>query len=203
MNMTTNKYEHFTLDIETLSTEPNAVVLSFALAAFDPAGIAPTQVYSEQYLNVDEQLRNGRHVSGSTLMWWLGMSPAARAVQTNGTRERVGVSLVYAARWIAEMTGELPDNSSNSGIITSKVAKIWGNGKDFDCVVLGHLYRQEGLPTPWEFRNTRCFRDLYIQHRDVQTASASGEVAHSAEGDARWEARHLQNVVKNKGIALY
>lgn len=66
---------HFCFDIETLSIESTAVILSAAMVWFDPAD---TNVTYEQlvdrctYVKFDarEQKTLGRHVSKDTLTWW-------------------------------------------------------------------------------------------------------------------------------------
>lgn len=190
-------YEHFTLDIETLSTESNAVVLSLAMVAFDPTGQQPDQIFAERFLDIDEQAKLGRHVSGSTLSWWLGQDRDSRELQVEGQRVYCPQAIWQMAQWIREMTGEGP-----CGPWLSQKAKIWGNGKDFDVVVLGSLIHQLELEKPWHFRNTRCFRDLYLQHPDV-TTELPGLTKHSALDDALWEAAHIKNIVATKGITLY
>lgn len=192
-------YEHFTLDIETLSTEPNAVVLSFALVAFDPNGTLPNTVFHERFLHLDEQFALGRDMSESTLLWWMAQLRAPRKQQERAPRGTCGEAVMDMVRWLRTMTGE---GDQIEGPMVSQRAKIWGNGKDFDVVILGDLARQLGFETPWLFRNARCFRDLYLQHPDV-TTEVPNLIKHSAEHDALWEAEHIKNIVATKGITLY
>ena len=61
---------HATIDLETLSTKPDAVLLTIGAIKFDPFTTDPP--YSEFYYraNVDEQTAMGRHVEEGTLEWW-------------------------------------------------------------------------------------------------------------------------------------
>jgi exodeoxyribonuclease VIII len=38
--------------------------------------------------------------------------------------------------------------------------EMWGNGADFDNVILGASYGAIGQRPPWKYSNNRCFRTL-------------------------------------------
>ena len=61
---------HAMIDIETLATSPEAVILSVGGVKFDP--YTNEEPHSGLYLrlNVDEQSELDRHVDDNTLEWW-------------------------------------------------------------------------------------------------------------------------------------
>ena len=66
---------HAMLDLETLSTENNAVVLTIGGCKFNP--FKDTEPFEKVHLKIDttEQIERGRHIEDSTLKWW-GTQPA-------------------------------------------------------------------------------------------------------------------------------
>ena len=61
---------HGMIDLETLSTKPDATVLTVGAIKFDP--YTDLEPHSGLYLrlNVDEQSELDRHVDQGTLEWW-------------------------------------------------------------------------------------------------------------------------------------
>ena len=61
---------HGMIDLETLSTRPDATVLTVGAIKFDP--YTNEEPHSGLYLrlNVDEQSELDRHVDDNTLEWW-------------------------------------------------------------------------------------------------------------------------------------
>jgi len=70
---------HATIDIETLGTSPDAVVLTIGGIKFDPT--ADDGLHSEFYyrIDADEQIEMGRSVMESTLEWWEKQSEEVKA----------------------------------------------------------------------------------------------------------------------------
>jgi len=59
------------LDLETLSTVPNSVILTFGAVKFSPWDGDVDQGQGLYYrLDVDEQLQLNRHVYQGTVDWW-------------------------------------------------------------------------------------------------------------------------------------
>jgi len=61
---------HAMIDLETLSTNPNAVILTVGGVKFDPT--TQMKPYSEMYfrVDVDSQTNMGRDVMQDTVNWW-------------------------------------------------------------------------------------------------------------------------------------
>ena len=61
---------HIMIDIETLATTPDAVVMSVGAVKFDPTSDQPPTSKTLWRPDIDEQTERDRHVSESTLEWW-------------------------------------------------------------------------------------------------------------------------------------
>lgn len=144
---TTPHYEanQIMLDLETLATEPTAIVVAVGLVRFDPADLQdPIKDTHYAVLSVGDQEENERTVSEATINWWAEQSDEAKLVLTAAAsaEHNVHEQLLRIAEWMG------------------KNAVVWGNGSDFDNVILSSLFQTYELRQPWPFRNNRCFRTL-------------------------------------------
>jgi len=170
------------LDIETLSTRPDAVVLTLGAVKFDPWS-NEVDTDSGLYIrcNVDEQISLGRHVQEETLTWWGKQAEDVRE-EALGDHNRVNVhdTLDQINRFIV---------GSNN---------IWCQGPAFDIVILENLYRQVDRPAPWQFWQIRDSRTLFGVHGDPRDKGAKG--AHNALIDCYYQAQAVQQVYKQQGV---
>ena len=165
------------LDLETLGTRNNAVILSIGAVEFDEDTIG-SNFYTT--LDIDDQLDNyGRTVQGNTILFW---GEQSREVWNATVKAPVPAwdALLRFSNWmLAESC-------------------VWGNGSDFDNAILGSLYDAVKLPKPWKFSNNRCFRtlkNLGIKLKPGQGIEKSN--AHNALADALYQARYAQWYLKN------
>jgi hypothetical protein len=170
------------LDIETLSTRPESVVLTLGAVKFDPWA-ADVDTDNGLYIrcNVDEQISMGRHIQDETLAWWGKQAEDVRE-EALGDHDRTGMN---------DMLDQL-----NRFLVGSN--NIWCQGPAFDIVILENLYRQMERPTPWQFWQIRDSRTLFGVHGDPRDKGAKG--AHNALIDCYYQARAVQQVYKQQGI---
>lgn len=141
---------HLMVDLETLATSPDAVVLSIGLVFFTKEdGIVHT-AYSP--LDVRDQITNNRKVDFDTLLWWLGQSDEAKKV----FEECRPAKLPYLSEFLTKSIVEAQAIKA----FNLKHLKIWGNGAIFDVGILEYALRKEGEETPWKFWNVMCFKTL-------------------------------------------
>jgi exodeoxyribonuclease VIII len=166
-------------DLETLSTEPDAVVVSIGAVEFDPiAGALGNRFYCIIDLERDDVL--GGDVSARTLKWWMCQSDAARAV-FNAAPMLTGHEALEAFRVFL-----LPHQGQTI---------LWGNGSDFDNVVLRSMYKRAGLAAPWQFYNNRCYRTLKNMAPHVKMERVGTH--HNALDDAISQANHAIAIYKD------
>ena len=160
------------LDIETMGTGPTAAIVSIGAAKFDANDIIET--FS---VNVDLQscLDHGLTMDAGTVYWWMNREDAARRSLMSQCKP-MEEALQTFADWI--------DVGSN----------VWGNGCDFDNVILANAYRSCGMDLPFAFFRNRCYRTLKSLHPNVQMIRVG--VAHNALDDAVGQAKHLIEIAK-------
>ena len=169
------KYLDVMVDLETLATDPRALIVSLGAVFFNADGLGKT-FYA--VLDKDEQQRMLRTVSDSTLEWWSKQGDAAQAVLSE-PGESVAKILLDFASWM--------------GI---ENVRLWGNGATFDNVVLATLYEDYDIKRPWGYTNDRCYRTL----RAVSTYPGAEPVRqgtyHNALDDAVYQAECAIRLLK-------
>lgn len=165
------------IDIETLGTRANSVVLTMGAVVFD-LNAAPGQFGEEFYavLTTSEQEVLGRVKDQSTLDWWKKQDATAR----------------YAAleRKDRELCGQALDRLFN--ILALGDYCVWGNGSDFDNAIVSDLFRTFEFETPWAFWNNRCFRTYKAMFKHLTGPVQFNGMKHHALDDAKHQAYHLQ-----------
>lgn len=163
---------HLVLDLETLSTEPNALILSIGFAIVKDANIVAQNEYR---LRMSEQAH--RHISHNTIKWWM-----------DGDKAEAQRHLAQQPEYCVGVAADMLHNTVTTYAPWDKVL-VWGNSPSFDCVLLSNLYVDIlKKPTPWKFwneRDMRTMRDMFPRGRTYP------KVPHSAMWDAVAEAEDL------------
>jgi len=170
------------LDLETLSTRPESVILTIGAVKFDPYSDFVDTDHGLYYrVNVDEQLAMDRHVLDSTIEWWANQDAEVRE-EALGEQDRVSLE---------EMTRGL-----NRFLVG--VENIWCQGPAFDVVILENLYRQLVKPTPWQFWQISDSRTLFKAHGDPRDKNRAA--AHNALMDCYYQATAVQQIYRTVGM---
>lgn len=169
---------HVFLDLETLSTEPNAAILAIAAVAVDSIG---TEI-SAFYCRIDsEQAKIHGDVSPDTVAWWCKQSNEAQA-EAFGGHEHPECALISFADWY-------------QGVGRGRVSGVWGNGPRADNVWLASAFERWGKPVPWPFYLDRDCRTAVsmcemLTGCDVKASTPFVGTPHNALDDARHQAKY-------------
>lgn len=170
------------LDLETLSTKPNAVILSLGAVKFDPFS---DRIDAEDGLdirvNVDQQIQLGRDVQEETLDWW-AKQPAEIRDDALGDHGRIDLD-----KLVKELNRFLVG-----------VDDIWCQGPVFDIVILENLYSQLSTPVPWQYWQIRDSRTLFGVHGDPRDKTR--KLAHNALMDCVYQAMGVQEIYQKLQI---
>lgn len=169
------------LDLETLATSPDSVILTFGAVKFNPFD-QDVEMNQGLYfrINVDEQIALGRHVDDGTVAWWGNQTDEVRE-EALGEHDRISLE---------EFTKEL-----NKFVVG--VDRIWAQGPVFDIVILENLYRQLQKPTPWPYYLIRDSRTLLKALGDTRKG---GALLHNALADCVSQAQAIQHAVKKYNL---
>jgi exodeoxyribonuclease VIII len=169
------------LDLETMGTGPDAAILAIGAVELNRE---TGQLGREFYEVVDlvSAIAAGGTVDASTILWWMQQSDEARGEFKRGGRHIIDV-LQSFTHWVRRGAGAF---------------NIWGNGSDFDNVILRSAYSRLSMQVPWSHRQNRCFRTVRNEYPPVDTSTWES-VKHNALSDAKWQARYLIEVLRRKG----
>ena len=167
------------LDLETLGTKPDSVILSIGAAAFNEETII-NEFYTT--INLKSCVEMGLKMYPDTVCWWANHSDAAK-------------------RGVFESQVTLPSALSEFSAwvksISDDVVRMWGNGEDFDNVVLREAYHKAGVPPsliPWHFKNNMSYRTLKNLLPNIKIDRVGEH--HNALDDARSQALHAIKLLK-------
>lgn len=169
---------HIMLDAETLSTRPDACIISVGAVRFD---INTGEIEDAGfYRSISVDSNKGRHISESTLVWWMQQNVEAQKVFTEPK-----VPLLSALSDLSEfITASGPD------------VKMWSNGADFDIPMFAHALDTNGIEVPWKFWNSNCYR-TYKKLPGAPKMQTQATVKHNALQDAYVQAVHLCQIHAN------
>ena len=122
------------LDLETLSTAPNAVILTIGAVRFSRQDSSPSLDSTDNfYRRIDTRscVDVGMHICLETQSWWEKQDVQAR----NEAFVHEDLPLVQALKEFSEWFGG--------------TLHLWSHGSSFDCVILEQAYKACGLKTPW------------------------------------------------------
>lgn len=172
---------HVAIDLETLGTSPDSVILAVGAVAI----CAETGNKVSFYSICNANAQPGRTVSRSTLDWWSQQNAEARVAFDLAHKQEAPL----LANVLADLTSWLGDLGKTHDVFP------WGNGATFDIAMLEHAYKQISDFVPWNFRKSRDMRTLYdltsiFQLGDAIHAAVKREgVHHNALDDADYQAR--------------
>lgn len=173
--------KHLMLDIETLSQDPKAAVISIGACTFDSEGIHDTFKVN---IKPESAKAFGMIISKDTVDWWLKQSPEARAA----TLERnvmADFGLGQFVEWYAKMNP----------------AFVWAHGSTFDIVILEHAFKCVSQDIPWKYWHICDSRTVFnmfgINVKDLH--STEGTMHHDALDDAKTQAKALIAIFNSMG----
>lgn len=166
------------LDLETMDNTTSSAIIEIGACVFSSARGIEDEFSC--MVELESSLAAGLTAGAGTILWWLNQSWDARKrmIQTKDKRS-LEEALDHFAIWI-------PDK-----------AIVWGNGSDFDNVILKNAYWALGREHPWPKMNDRCFRTLKNLFKDVKPPEREGTY-HAALDDAKHQARWALKIFEER-----
>lgn len=177
----------FMVDLETAGKRPGCKILSIGAVVFGPAGMG-----AEFYVEVNRSEQGALHEDPSTLEWWAKQEAAARdRLFSDGEHK---LSLPAALIAFNEFIARNSAVDAKGGLM----ADMWGNGSDFDNVILMAAYDATGIEQGWPYWGSRCYRTLKGLKPAVKLVRQG--VHHNALDDAKTQAEHAVRLHKELGL---
>lgn len=173
---------HAMIDIETLGTEPDSVVLSVGAVKFDPFQLTDPHAKTLWRPEIDAQSNAGRSVLDDTLQWW---AKQPQHIQDEAFDEHGRITL---SLFMADLNKYLVG-----------VDKIWCQGPQFDMVILENFFDNFGHHKNWFYWQISDCRTLFkLMPRDPRKDIQQD--LHNALEDSRWQAVCVQKFYKDFSV---
>lgn len=188
--------EHLLIDIETLGTDTDSVVLSIACVPF----VLETHTYFSELLkvgfcvkfDVQEQIKTyHRTVEDGTMKWWKAkpkeVFDAMVRPSSNDVDLKEGITRLN--RFIKGIKNYYFNDSY-----------VWSRGNNFDFPILKSLYKATGIGIPyndWRVRDVRTAIDIMAGVDNGQYElrfGGEGFIAHNPLHDAAMDAARLNEL---------
>lgn len=165
------------IDIESLDTTPDCVILTIGAVLFDPRRSGIIDKIEIRPTIEDQTEIYNRSINDATMEWWGKQSPEA-IEEAMGDRDRVSfqdaMEQLYKFCWNHDT--------------------VWSNGASFDIVVMEHAWRQLGKNSPWPFYKSRDTRTIYeVTGVSLKDKKYGTKTTHRAVEDAEHQAIVLQD----------
>lgn len=171
------------IDLESLSLEPNAMILAIGAVEFD---VATGELGNTFYRTIDITAKGGGGVMDpATVKWWMEQSQEARdRIFADPEAVPLAQALIDFSEWLG-FDDSLPDGEYPD-------VKLWQRG-DKDGQWLACAYDGLNLQLPfryWQLNDQRTITNLFPQ----DFFDGAG-VAHDALSDATIQAKHLMQAL--------
>ncbi|HDW1042349.1 TPA: 3'-5' exoribonuclease [Escherichia coli] len=177
---TSRVWYHLMIDLETMGKNPDAPIISIGAIFFDPQTGDMGPEFSKS-IDLDTA---GGVIDRDTIKWWLKQS---REAQSALLTDEIPLddALLQLREFIDENSGEF-------------FVQVWGNGANFDNVILRRSYERQGIPYPWRYCNDRDVRTIVELGKaidfDARTAIPFEGERHNALDDARHQAKYVSAI---------
>lgn len=174
---------HLMIDLETMGKNPDAPIISIGAIFFDPQ----TGDMGPEFSKTIDLDTAGGVIDRDVIKWWLKQSREAQsAIMTDEIP--LDDALLQLREFIDENSGEF-------------FVQVWGNGANFDNVILRRSYERQGIPCPWRYCNDRDVRTIVELGKaidfDARTAIPFEGERHNALDDARYQAKYVSAIWQN------
>ena len=205
------------VDVETLSLESDAAIISIAAVPFNPVvdelnsfdvfQVRPegaSEPLSEFYevVNATSCALQGMHIDMETVNWWSRQKPEAKAELLSRQPLNIGEAMNAFHNYLEGMK-----KAYDADIV------MWSQGSDFDFPIIANAYNKvlKGTRLPWDYRDKRDARSIVLDGLEMmygreekpydripECPTFKEELKHSALYDARrtaWSVANVKNMI--------
>lgn len=175
---------HVMIDLETMGLRPTSAILSIGAVHFDHVGVID-KFYTA--ISLKSCQAAGLTVDQSTVNWWSKQTDDARKAwdQADAPSLYQGMKAFY--QWCQRVAAD-------------KYLCPWGNGADFDLVLLKNAFDALDVEPPWRYYNHHCFRTMK-NVMPVEPPAREG-THHNALDDAIYQVQYLQKILREYRVPL-
>lgn len=192
-----SRFERFgdiMVDLETLGTRQDAIVLEISAVEFNSHTGEIGEVFDVK-LDIDDQVSYYRRsLSRETLQWWFKQDEEARknVFDEYSIRFNMTAALYEFRNFVNRCDNKCYSNSDR------RVVKLWGNGSIFDLGILQNMYETclLNVKLPWKFWAVNDVRTIVDINPDAKKNCKFDGTPHCAVDDCKHEIKYLVETLK-------
>ena len=170
------------IDIETLGTSIDCIILSIAAVEFDRF---TGEINREFYEKIKPQHGQGRELSFDTLKWWANQPSGAFSEAMSG-RDNLSTVIWHLSKWWNQFHWE---------------HFCWSQGTDFDIAILEHAFKTNNYYVPWKYNAKRDTRTAYdVCGFDPKSIEREGTY-HNALDDCKHQVKCVVAAINSRAVA--
>jgi len=177
--------EDVMIDIETLSTKKNAVILTIGAIKFNRYEENKDITAMEKFycrITQDSCLKIGMVIDEDTKKWWDIQSYESKyEALLNPDRIDINVALEKFKTFLGN------------------VKYVWANSPNFDCTILENAFNSCNIEIPWKFWSLRDCRTIYDLGK-VTLNTIKNDNKHDAISDCYSQILCVQKCIKNLNL---
>ena len=187
------RFGNIMVDLETLGTRQDAIVLEISAVEFNCHTGEIGEVFDAK-LDIDEQVQYRRSLNCETLQWWFKQDEEAR--KNIFAEDIIRFNMPMALAKFSDFVKRC-DNKCNSDS-DRRVVKLWGNGSLFDLGILQNMYETylPNMKLPWKFWAVNDVRTIVDLNPDVKRNCKFDGTPHCAVDDCKHEIKYLVETLK-------
>lgn len=179
---------HVMIDLETMSTAPNAAIMQIGACVFEFSSPIKSEIIKID-VALQSSLLAGGHVDPDTVKWWNS--------QRHELKRDFGWATVHIHDALTQFSEWFDQEQKRSPI-----EGVWSHGASFDIPVLESAYRSVGLPVPWDYRLVRDTRTVHWLAQNLGWEKPKREVAHTAVEDALAQCDELRGATTHLQVRV-
>ena len=180
------------IDIETLGTSQDSVILQIGAVGFAAAGMDPG-FYAD--VTVQDQIAMGRKVDPFTLGWWLDRTSTEARLSVF---ERRDVDLNSLRVCLEGLNAYIKAYLINDTHNNTKNDKLWANSPSFDLAIIRNAMEMCEINPAWQYWHEADVRTLKVidgitKNIEIKKIPMMREnsIAHNALDDAKNQALYV------------
>lgn len=175
--------KHIVIDIETLSTEPNAAVIQVGMVFRfgDLVELAEMSVSPSCYYGLSNGPSSPFHTDNNTISWHHKTNPENLQ------------KCVRSEESLADLVAFIRSNVDKAKEDGKYAIWLWACGTDFDVPILKNLLDFCGKKPNWGYTYVRDYRTLRELYKDI--IPKNGDNPHTAGADAFNQYEHLMCIL--------
>ncbi len=174
-----NKFTDVMIDLETMGTKSNCLILNIAAVEFNLKTGETGEVFYEK-ISLADSINNNFKIEADTLSWWLKQDDFARLEILNSNKTCI-VILDSFLKWFE----------------TRKTFLVWGNSSRFDLGLLENYFNKFNLEIPWKYSNERDVRTLVHFIPDIKKNMLFEGVRHNSIDDCKHQIKYCSKIYNN------